>query len=179
MWTPKSFLGGHFESVNDLVWSPSSEYVLTVSSDQTCRLHAPVQRTERADAYDNNLVKGSSHTSTPMVTSTSATSSIASYQRWREISRPQIHGYDLHSIAAAPSSSSYLLYSAADEKIIRVFDAPSSVIDGLKTLCGVDRTQSSSPHTGPLRTVLRNESLNKSKLEQSLTPPPLPFSLPL
>jgi elongator complex protein 2 len=147
MWTPKSFLGGHFESVNDLVWSPSSEYVLTVSSDQTCRLHAPVLRTDRADAYDNNLV-------TPMVTSNSATSSIEPHQRWREVSRPQIHGYDLHSIAVAPSSSSYLLYSAADEKLIRVFDAPSGVIDGLMTLCGVDRTQPSTQHTGALRTNL-------------------------
>jgi elongator complex protein 2 len=147
MWTPKSFLGGHFESVNDLVWSPSSEYVLTVSSDQTCRLHAPVLRTDRADAYHNNLVRESTPTSTPMVMSTS-------HQRWREVSRPQIHGYDLHSIAVDPSSSSYLLYSAADEKIIRVFDAPSGVIDGLMTLCGVNRTQPSTSHTGPLRTEL-------------------------
>ena len=64
---------------------------------------------------------------------------------WREISRPQIHGYDLHSIAASPSPNSYLLYSGADEKVLRVFDAPLCVIDGLNTLSGVNRTQSLSP----------------------------------
>lgn len=53
---------------------------------------------------------------------------------WKEISRPQIHGYDLMSIAISPSNSSYLLYSSADEKLIRVFDAPSTVIEGLDIL---------------------------------------------
>jgi hypothetical protein len=64
---------------------------------------------------------------------------------WREISRPQIHGYALHSIAASPSPNSYLLYSGADEKVLRVFDAPLCVIDGLATLSGVNRTQSKNP----------------------------------
>ena len=66
-WMPVPFLTGHFGSVNDLTWSDREvgEYLVSVSSDQTCRLHAP-------------LVDGGA---------------------WREISRPQIHGYDLNCVA--------------------------------------------------------------------------------
>jgi elongator complex protein 2 len=68
-WMPVPFLTGHFGSVNDLTWSDreAGEYLVSVSSDQTCRLHAPL-----ADGVT-----------------------------WREISRPQIHGYDLNCIAKA------------------------------------------------------------------------------
>ena len=65
----------------------------------------------------------------------------------REISRPQIHGYDLHSIAVSPSLDRYLIYSGADEKVLRVFDAPSCVIEGLTTLCGSNRIKPTSTGT--------------------------------
>lgn len=66
-WIPVPFLTGHFGSVNDLTWSDREvgEYLISVSSDQTCRLHAP----------------------------------LADGGAWREISRPQIHGYDLNCVA--------------------------------------------------------------------------------
>ena len=189
MWYPKSFLSGHFESVNDLVWSPDSQYLVTVSLDQTCRLHASILPGPSASSYNDNScyrVISSSNASTPnpipMTTVMNSSSKVNSNDNnnndindnnnndidedeknnlnmkslqnknnkltdlgpWREISRPQIHGYDLHSIAIAPSSSSYLLYSAADEKLLRVFDAPSSVIDGLSTLCGIHRNSQSN-----------------------------------
>lgn len=31
---------GHFDSVEDLSWEPGQNYLITVSKDQTCRLHA-------------------------------------------------------------------------------------------------------------------------------------------
>ena len=188
MWYPKSFLSGHFESVNDLVWSPDSQYLVTVSSDQTCRLHASILPGPSATSYNDNSCyrlisskNASSPNPTPMSSVTNNSNEVygidnnKSYNDiniddknnlnmkslqnqnnkltdlgpWREISRPQIHGYDLHSIAIAPSSSSYLLYSAADEKLLRVFDAPSSVIDGLSTLCGIHRNSQSKDQNAP------------------------------
>ena len=164
MWFPKSFLSGHFESVNDLVWSPDSQYLVTVSSDQTCRLHAPVLSEQSTVNYNDNSCNIASSTTTAathndnadnisndsFTDNTTNTNKISSHNisnkymahgPWREISRPQIHGYDLHSIAIAPSHSSYLLYSSADEKLLRVFDIPSCVMDGLSTLCGINRHQ--------------------------------------
>lgn len=41
-WLPLAATGGHFSSVEDLAWEPAAgNYLLTVSGDQTTRLHAP------------------------------------------------------------------------------------------------------------------------------------------
>ena len=147
MWVPKSFLGGHFESVNDLTWSPDSSYLITASADQTCRLYAPLQHSDLIVAYDNNCC-----TSSVTLLSTrnndndsNKDNNKLTHRPWREISRPQIHGYDLHSLAVSPTLNSYLIYSGADEKVLRVFDAPLCVIDGLSALCGIHHTQPLSP----------------------------------
>ena len=73
--------------------------------------------------------------------------------QWKEVSRPQVHGFDLNAVVAVPpaspasgppasgppaSSSPYLLFTAGDEKVIRAFDAPLCVIEGLNILCGID-----------------------------------------
>lgn len=139
--------------MNDLTWSPDSSYLITASSDQTCRLYAPLQHSDLIAVYDNNCCGSGSNSGSGVRNSsthdsgskTDRNSENLIHSPWREISRPQIHGYDLHSIAASPSPNSYLLYSGADEKVLRVFDAPSCVIDGLATLSGVKRTQSLSP----------------------------------
>ena len=102
-WSPQPFITGHFGSVNDIAWSSTGSYLVSASSDQTCRLFAEAK----------GEIKG-----------------------WKEISRPQIHGYDLNSIALALAPS-YAIFSGGDEKIIRVFDAPLTVIDGLEKLCGI------------------------------------------
>ena len=40
-WKPGVTVGGHFESVEDIAWEPESgEFLLSVSGDQTTRLHA-------------------------------------------------------------------------------------------------------------------------------------------
>lgn len=62
-WRPGVVVGGHYDAVSDLAWEPThGRYVLSVSSDQTTRLHAPwlsspsrnqVRRNFLAQAYHN------------------------------------------------------------------------------------------------------------------------------
>ena len=40
LWTPQVAPGGHFGPVLDLSWDPQGKYFVSVSSDQTVRLHA-------------------------------------------------------------------------------------------------------------------------------------------
>ena len=48
--------------------------------------------------------------------------------------RPQIHGYPIASIAF---TSRLQFVSGADEKIVRVFDAPKVCLSSLKNLAGI------------------------------------------
>ncbi|KAJ2800630.1 Elongator subunit elp2, partial [Coemansia guatemalensis] len=50
---------------------------------------------------------------------------------WRELARPQVHGYDMRA-AAAVSPLAYV--SAADEKVVRVFHAPRHYADACQAL---------------------------------------------
>ncbi|XP_049859581.1 elongator complex protein 2 isoform X1 [Schistocerca gregaria] len=43
-WLPRTAAGGHFGPVVDLQWEPRGQFLLTVSTDQTTRLHAPWDR---------------------------------------------------------------------------------------------------------------------------------------
>lgn len=40
-WLPGIVVGGHFSMVQDLAWEPSGLFLITVSSDQTSRIHVP------------------------------------------------------------------------------------------------------------------------------------------
>jgi len=102
-WFPQPYVTGHFGHVNDIAWSSTGSYLISVSSDQTCRLFAETKGIKNG---------------------------------WKEISRPQIHGYDLNSVVLSLAPS-YQIFSGGDEKIIRVFDAPLIVIDGLEKLCNI------------------------------------------
>ncbi|XP_077967779.1 elongator complex protein 2-like [Styela clava] len=52
---------------------------------------------------------------------------------WHEIARPQIHGYDMQCISMVNSCS---FISGADEKVLRVFEAPQNFLQNLETLTG-------------------------------------------
>jgi elongator complex protein 2 len=117
-WYPVSFITGHFDSVNDLAWDPvDGRYLVSVSSDQTCRIFAPAKQQVKncnENDSDRDLVS----------------------KEWREISRPEIHGYNLNCLAL--SKESFLIYTAGEEKMIRVFDAPLSVLRGFNELCDLN-----------------------------------------
>ncbi|XP_057331577.1 elongator complex protein 2 [Microplitis mediator] len=52
--------------------------------------------------------------------------SSVSSPNWHEMARPQIHGYDINCITILNST---MFCSGADEKVIRIFKAPTSFID--------------------------------------------------
>ena len=84
-WISVPTISGHYDGVHDLCWEPThGEFLMSVSSDQTTRAHAPwIQEGQRE------------------VT-------------WREIARPQIHGYDLKCLHVI---TPVLFVSGADEKV--------------------------------------------------------------
>lgn len=54
---------------------------------------------------------------------------------YHEIARPQVHGYDMQCLAVL---SRYKFASAAEEKIVRTFQAPCSFVENFRTLVKVD-----------------------------------------
>eukprot|EP01034_Spumella_vulgaris_P028955 gene28953-35916_t len=133
-WFPIPFLGGHFGSVNDIAWWAENDtktegrYLITASSDQTCRLYAPLKT---LNTFADNLT-------------TSPSIGTHSMPVWKEVSRPQIHGYDLNCVALAPAS--HVIFTGGEEKLIRVFDAPGIVLQGLKELCDIDSHVDADSH---------------------------------
>ncbi|XP_064647875.1 elongator complex protein 2-like isoform X2 [Lineus longissimus] len=108
VWNPGVTVGGHFDSVEDITWDPDDgDFIVSVSFDQTCRLHAPWVR-------QHGKVQ------------------------WSEIARPQVHGYDMQCLTL---THKYQLVSAADEKVIRVFNAPKNFMENFGRICHKDVKQ--------------------------------------
>ncbi|XP_049866729.1 elongator complex protein 2 isoform X2 [Pectinophora gossypiella] len=101
-WEPSVVCGGHFSAVEDVRWEPEGRYIMSVSADQTTRVHAPWRR---ADGLTE----------------------------WHELARPQVHGYDMASLALV---SATMFVSAAEEKVLRVFRAPHNFVHNFKNVTG-------------------------------------------
>ncbi|CAG9817395.1 unnamed protein product [Phaedon cochleariae] len=119
-WSPCVTVGGHFSEVVDLSWEPKGEYLLTVSTDQTTRIHAPWKKDDKETT-------------------------------WHEIARPQVHGYDMSCLAVI---SKYKFVSAAEEKVIRIFEAPKNFVENFERICGLDNhgegfSITNTSHFGP------------------------------
>ncbi|XP_030644791.1 elongator complex protein 2 [Chanos chanos] len=102
-WSPGVVISGHFDAVQDLSWEPEGEFVVSVGSDQTTRLFIPWKRKECTQAT------------------------------WHEISRPQIHGYDMQCLAMV---GRFQFVSGADEKVLRVFRAPRNFVENFANIGG-------------------------------------------
>ncbi|PKY14388.1 WD40 repeat-like protein [Rhizophagus irregularis] len=103
-WQPQVSISGHFNSVKDISWDRGFNYLTSVSLDQTARIFAPWCRN-----IDNDKLA---------VT-------------WHEISRPQIHGYDINCFSFV---NKWRYVSGSDEKVLRVFDAPKTFVQSLSKL---------------------------------------------
>mmetsp|Transcript_12688 Transcript_12688/g.18650 ORF Transcript_12688/g.18650 Transcript_12688/m.18650 type:complete len:892 (+) Transcript_12688:44-2719(+) len=103
-WKASPCITGHFDNVTDCCWEASQgEYLLTVSSDQTCRLWGNI----------TTLTEGK--------------------EVWVELARPQVHGYNLTAITSISTAKHrHIIVTGADEKEIRVFDAPLKFIQLLR-----------------------------------------------
>ncbi|XP_059615061.1 elongator complex protein 2 [Phlebotomus argentipes] len=99
-WDVTCTFGGHFGAVREIAWEPLGEYLISVSADQTTRIHGQWKHED--------------HTT------------------WHEIARPQIHGYDLQAIVPM---SRFKFLSAAEEKIIRCFQAPTIFARNFQAIC--------------------------------------------
>ncbi|XP_015227893.1 PREDICTED: elongator complex protein 2 [Cyprinodon variegatus] len=105
-WRPAVVISGHFNAVQDLRWDPEGEFILSVGSDQTTRLFTPWRR------QDSKQVT------------------------WHEISRPQIHGYDMQCLAMV---GRFQFVSGADEKVLRVFQAPRNFVENFSNISGISK----------------------------------------
>ncbi|KAK4260777.1 hypothetical protein QN277_003850 [Acacia crassicarpa] len=118
-WLPQRVPSGHFASVTDIAWARSGDYVLSVSHDQTTRIYAP-WKTE---------------------------ASLQTGESWHEIARPQVHGHDFNCVTIVQSKGNHRFVSGAEEKVARVFEAPSSFLktlnnSSLQKSCSSDDFQS-------------------------------------
>ncbi|KAJ3169712.1 Elongator subunit elp2 [Irineochytrium annulatum] len=57
---------------------------------------------------------------------------------WHEVARPQIHGYDLHCIDFL---GRYTFVSGADEKVLRIFDAPRTFVESWQMVSGFTESE--------------------------------------
>eukprot|EP01087_Luapelamoeba_hula_P017861 TRINITY_DN5671_c0_g1_i1.p1 TRINITY_DN5671_c0_g1~~TRINITY_DN5671_c0_g1_i1.p1 ORF type:complete len:856 (-),score=120.02 TRINITY_DN5671_c0_g1_i1:78-2645(-) len=117
-WEPEVTVSGHFDEVMDLSWDPSGSYFVSVSKDQTSRLFAPWTSSKPATGSEGATQSGS-HPVT-----------------WHELARPQIHGYDMSCLAFV-NGANHRFVSGADEKVLRLFDAPQTYLLTLEQVAGV------------------------------------------
>ncbi|CDO74012.1 hypothetical protein BN946_scf185043.g61 [Trametes cinnabarina] len=109
-----------------ILWSPST--VLTSASDGTTLW---INRQRFGDVGGQRLggfVGGPDGSTVPV---------------WHEIARPQVHGYDL---IGAAFLDPLCFVSIADEKVVRVFEAPSEFVEVVNNL-GIARLESAEVRT--------------------------------
>eukprot|EP00158_Paraphelidium_tribonemae_P007246 Partr_v1_DN28165_c2_g1_i2_m56049 putative elongator acetyltransferase complex subunit 2 len=156
-WTAFAGISGHFGSVNDLCWDSEYRYLVSTSTDQTTRVFAP---------WTREVESGETICS------------------WLEVARPQVHGYDLQTVAM---TGPFQLASGADgEKVIRVFDAPATFVQTLSNLSRYTFDTKSTENLPQVATLpalgLSNKSLmgDDAGIQQavkSFDKPPLPLEL--
>ncbi|KAG6012379.1 hypothetical protein E4U43_007822 [Claviceps pusilla] len=138
-WKPCVAITGHTKAVTGVAWSKSGNYLLSTSSDQTSRLHT--KWTAAGDAAGT----------------------------WHEMSRPQIHGYDLNCIDTLDDTQ---FVSGADEKLMRVFRKPKAVAMLLNRLAGHGSEDvQNMPHAANMPVLgLSNKAIEAVDDDQEIQP---------
>ena len=130
-WQPQVTCSGHQGPVTDIMWDPCCDYLISTSLDQTSRLYATWVRPEMPRDALGDLM----HKSWGVDGHFFDASRVALFH---EMARPQIHGYDIRSLAPLSTKS---FVSGSDEKLIRVFRAPKLVMESLRHLCDLSGSQ--------------------------------------
>lgn len=124
-WEPQVAITGHLGAVKQVQWEPKGDYLVSCASDMSTRLWGSWRRNGKETWHGAFF---------PFFAPRKRTD-----ERLRaELARPQIHGYPLASLAFTPNSNRLQFVSGADEKIVRVFDAPGVFLSSLKTLSGLE-----------------------------------------
>jgi hypothetical protein len=143
-WAPAPASAGHAGEVTCLSWDTHGRFLLSGSQDMTARMHA---------SWDSFEEDADRETTSCDVSTLPATTRDAPPTGWREIARPQIHGHRVNCVALLPpprsgsvegpgdgsnaanasqtGSGSTTFVSGADEKTLRVFDAPGTFLGTL------------------------------------------------
>ncbi|KAJ6264697.1 hypothetical protein Dda_0847 [Drechslerella dactyloides] len=106
-WSQRPAVTGHVRAATGIAWEKDGRYLLSTSGD----MFSLDQSTRLYARW-----KSSKHRS------------------WFEFSRPQIHGYDINSIA---SLSPTKFVSGAEEKLLRVFGEPRGIAKILQGMCDI------------------------------------------
>jgi elongator complex protein 2 len=107
-WQMQKVPSGHFAAVTDVTWARTGEYLLSVSQDQTTRVFSAWKNDEGNEAED---------------------------EHWHELARPQVHGHDINCVAMVQGKGNHRFVSGAEEKVVRVFEAPLSFLKTLNHTC--------------------------------------------
>ncbi|KAG6252406.1 hypothetical protein E4U24_000445 [Claviceps purpurea] len=144
-WKPCVAITGHTKAVTGVTWSKSGSYLLSTSLDQTSRLH-----TEWTAGSDDDAAAAAAGT-------------------WHEMSRPQIHGYDLNCIDTLDDTQ---FVSGADEKLMRVFSKPKAVATLLNRLAGHGHEDvHNMPHAANMPVLgLSNKAIDAVEDDQEIQP---------
>lgn len=132
-WKPGVIGGGHFSSVEDLIWDPLGEFIISVSTDQTSRLHAPWVTPSNKVEFNDCL-----YFSFPTLILKKIIFRYYCQAIWYEVGRPQVHGYDMSCIT---SLGRFRFASGAEEKVIRIFEAPRNFLENFGRICQIDEAQ--------------------------------------
>jgi len=160
-WEPKSGLTGHFGEARSVSWDPKGDYLLSVGLVCSSMTTKGYSRRGRSDQ-------------TSRIHAPCAQSPSSLHKTWAEIARPQIHGYDMTDAAWL---GPLRFVSGADEKVVRVFDAPRGFLESLRSL-GVQKVE--NWHDDAVRTFTSLHLASADKWQasrpQGATVPPLGLS---
>ena len=146
-WVPAPASAGHAGDATCLSWDAAGRFLLSGSADLTTRLHASWE-----SRVDEDQLRALRDVRVPATLSLDVPTA-----GWREIARPQIHGHAVRCVAALPplgscyddknkntnkntnaktdaktvAGGSTAFVSGADEKTLRVFDAPGTFLGTL------------------------------------------------
>ncbi|GLI63733.1 hypothetical protein VaNZ11_006797 [Volvox africanus] len=145
LWLPYHALGGHFGAVVDLGWGLDGGCLISVSEDQTARVHTGVAGNRRG-RVQGGREGGEEQREEEDATAGRAAGGQQQEQQlrqqhqlhWCEVARAQVHGHDFRCVApvATPPGGPYVYVSGSEEKVLRVLEAPQAFIDTLVALRG-------------------------------------------